>query len=235
MYRSTELTGNYQRLNSSIIPYTDTYFFDAYVEPGKTYYYNFTVVQTDLSESSPSGRIVITARDTMAPNIYHSPVYIAPNNRSLMINATILDNVGVQSARVYYRTTGEVVYRTIAMTAHNDRYSAIISSTFLSLDGLEYYIEAFDGLNTTTHGSALNPHVVVIQSSVSDSSLGDVNGDGLITTLDALMLVQHINGRINLSNEQFQRADLNKDGQLSAFEALMILQYVSGKLTSLAS
>ena len=65
------------------------------------------------------------------------------------------------------------------------------------------------------------------------SSLGDVNGDGKISNLDALMLLQAINDLVNLTAEQFERADLNADGQLTASEALRILQYVSGAAGSL--
>lgn len=56
---------------------------------GVVYYYNFTVVKTDLSESTPSGKITIQALDTMAPNIYHTPVYTAKTGSNLVITATI--------------------------------------------------------------------------------------------------------------------------------------------------
>ena len=65
------------------------------------------------------------------------------------------------------------------------------------------------------------------------NQLGDVNGDGQITVLDALMMLQAINDIINLNAEQFIRADLNKDGILTAAEALKILQYANGSITSL--
>ena len=65
------------------------------------------------------------------------------------------------------------------------------------------------------------------------SSLGDVDGDGQISALDALLLLQHINDLVNLNAEQFERADLNGDGRLTASEALRILQYVSGAIGSL--
>ena len=67
-----------------------------------------------------------------------------------------------------------------------------------------------------------------MQEVVSGDAMGDVNGDGTITNLDALMLLKAINDQLNLTAEQFARADLNGDGILSAVEALRILQYVSG-------
>ena len=50
---------------------------------------------------------------------------------------------------------------------------------------------------------------------------------------DAFLILQHIAGKIVLSNEAFQRADLNGDGALSKDEALRILQFVNGTVTTL--
>ena len=67
---------------------------------------------------------------------------------------------------------------------------------------------------------------------MADSDKGDVNGNGRIDMLDALLLLQSINGRVNLSAEEFARADINGDGELSAFEAMRILQYLNGKIST---
>ena len=57
IYRSTEEDGWYERVNQTVIPSGTTEFVDTTVEPGTTYYYNFTVVQTDLAESEPSDNL----------------------------------------------------------------------------------------------------------------------------------------------------------------------------------
>ena len=208
-------------------------FFDDTVEPGVVYYYNFTVVQTDLSESIPSGKISIMSKDTMAPDLYHSPVYNAFTGANLVISATVTDNLSVTNALVYYRTVGQTQWKTAVMNKLNDKYSAIIPADQITTEGLEYYIEASDGINVTRKGSAEDPYVITVQQAVDASSRGDVNGDGKITNLDALMLLQAINDLLNLDAEQFARADLNGDGVLTAAEALRILHYVSGKVGDL--
>lgn len=233
IYRSTSEFGFYERLNTSVIPSETKTYFDDTVEPGVRYYYNFTVVKTDLSESEPSGKLVIMSLDTMAPNIYHTPIYQAFTNSNLVVVASIIDNLIIQHARVYYRVVGETSWRSVTMSNNNNRYSAIISSSYITLQGLEYYIEAYDGINYTYKGTSMMPYTIQVQLAVSNSSLGDVNGDGMITTLDALMILQAINGRINLTAEQFLRADLDKNSTLEAWEALKILMYVSGKITSI--
>jgi hypothetical protein len=233
VYRSTSEDGFYQRLNSSIIPVGSETFFDDSVEPGVTYYYNFTVVKTDLTESTPSGKIVIQSLDTMAPNIYHSPVYQTFINQNILIKANIIDNLLIQSARLYYRNVGDSEWKASTMTPNNDQYSTVIPSNALSLSGLEYYIEAYDGISYTYKGSSTNPYQVIVKNAIDEKAYGDVNGDGVITTIDALMLLQAINDRINLTAEQFLRADLNENGILEAWEALRILQYTSGKVTTI--
>ena len=228
VYRSTSEDGYYQRLNSTVIPAEQMEFFDDTVEPGVQYYYNFTVVKTDLTESVPSGKITIMSRDTMAPNIYHSPVYNATTGQNLVISATVTDNLSIIYSNIYYRIAGSEEWKTVRMNNLNSKYSAIIPASDITMAGLEYYLEAFDGVSYTYKGSAEQPFFVTVQEAVDKNSLGDVNGDGVISNLDALLLLYAINDKVNLSAEEFARADLNGDGQLWAAEALRILQYVSG-------
>lgn len=232
VYRSEQEDGFYQRLNDYVIPVGTNEFFDDTVEPGKLYYYNFTVVQTDLSESSPSGKISVMSLDTMAPDIYHSPVRTAYTGSNLVVSATITDNLQITEAVLWYRTVGGE-WKSTVMSAHNSRYSGIIPAEDISLDGLEYYIAAFDGLSYTYEGTAESPFSVIVKQAVDKNSLGDVDGDGTITTKDALMLLQAANDLLNLTEEQFLRADIDGDGELSAAEALRILQYVSGKVSTI--
>ena len=232
VYRSEQEDGFYQRLNDYVIPVGTNEFFDDTVEPGKLYYYNFTVVQTDLSESSPSGKISVMSLDTMAPDIYHSPVRTAYTGSNLVVSATITDNLQITEAVLWYRTVGGE-WKSTVMSAHNSRYSGIIPAEDISLDGLEYYIAAFDGLSYTYEGTAESPFSVVVKQAVDKNSLGDVDGDGAITTKDALMLLQAANDLLNLKDDEFLRADIDGDKVLSAAEALRILQYVSGKVSTI--
>lgn len=233
VYRCDREGGQPVRLNTSVIPADVKTFTDTNVTPGQMYYYNFTVVKTDLSESKPSGKISVRAKDTMAPNIYHDGVYSAFTGSKLIISATANDNLQIDKVELFYRVTGTESWRAVTMTAVNDRYSAVIPSSDVTTAGLEYYIRAFDGVNYAHKGTAEQPYVIAVSEAVDRSALGDVNGDGQINVLDALMVLQASNDRLNLDAEQFARADLNGNKTLEAVEVLTILQYANGLIGSL--
>lgn len=233
IYRCDREDGQYAKLNTSVIPADVKTFTDTNVTPGQMYYYNFTVVKTDLSESDTSGKISVRAKDTMAPNIYHDGVYSAFTGSKLIISATANDNLQIDKVELFYRVTGTESWRAVTMTAVNDRYSAVIPSSDVTTAGLEYYIRAFDGVNYAYKGTAEQPYVIAVSEAVDRSALGDVNGDGQINVLDALMVLQAINDRLNLDAEQFARADLNGNKTLEAVEVLTILQYANGIIGSL--
>lgn len=233
IYRCDREDGQYAKLNTSVIPADVKTFTDTNVTPGQMYYYNFTVVKTDLSESKPSGKISVRAKDTMAPNIYHDGVYSAFTGSKLIISATANDNLQIDKVELFYRVTGTESWRAVTMTAVNDRYSAVIPSSDVTTDGLEYYIRAFDGVNYAYKGTAEQPYAIAVSEAVDRSALGDVNGDGQINVLDALMVLQASNDRLNLDAEQFARADLNGNKTLEAVEVLTILQYANGIIGSL--
>lgn len=233
VYRCDREDGQYAKLNTSVIPADVKTFTDTNVTPGQMYYYNFTVVKTDLSESDTSGKISVRAKDTMAPNIYHDGVYSAFTGSKLIISATANDNLQIDKVELFYRVTGTENWRAMTMTAVNDRYSAVIPSSEVTTAGLEYYIRAFDGVNYAYKGTAEQPYAIAVSEAVDRSALGDVNGDGQINVLDALMVLQASNDRLNLDAEQFARADLNGNKTLEAVEVLTILQYANGIIGSL--
>lgn len=69
---------------------------------------------------------------------------------------------------------------------------------------------------------------VVREGEEQDFVLGDVNGDGLIDTVDALMILQYAAGNGTLDKTSLLAADVNKDGVADVVDALQILQYTAG-------
>ncbi len=233
IYRADSKDGNYVKLNPAILLPSDSTFLDENAEPGKSYWYTYTVVLTDFTESNPAGKVVATAMDTLAPNMYHTPVNQGYVNNNLVISCTASDNVAISTVTLYYRTVGAAEWKTLVMAKQSDKYSATVFGSDLTLDGIEYYITATDGINTINKGTAQAPYTVVVKDASAISRKGDVDGDGTVSTKDALMLMQCINGDIIMTDDEFTRADLNADGTLNSSEALRILQYINGKVTTL--
>lgn len=237
IYRSETKDGEYARINTSVIRpeegSQDATYLDNTVEPGKTYYYSYTAVMTDFSESHASGRTTCTALDTINPIVSHTPVNQGYLMSNLNINCVIQDNVKVEYAKLFYRAKGSENYKFVTMVNTNDKYTGIIPANDLSIAGMEYYIETSDGTNITTLGTKDEPYRVDIKESSAVSYLGDVDGNGVIEAVDAMLVLQHINGKRVLVNDEFRRADLNKNSILESFEALAILQYVNGNRTNL--
>lgn len=59
---------------------------------------------------------------------------------------------------------------------------------------------------------------------------GDVNADGKISAVDALMVLKYVAGTQELSAKAMLRANMNKDeaGNVSAIDARQILQVAAG-------
>ena len=65
----------------------------------------------------------------------------------------------------------------------------------------------------------------------STYELGDIDGSGEITTLDAALLYAHVNGRIKLSEAQRSRADVTGEGEITTVDAALIYAYVNGRIS----
>jgi len=233
VYRADSKDGNYVKLNPVAIPANEDTFLDENAEPGKTYWYTYTVVLSDFTESAPAGRVQAMAKDTVLPNMYHTPVNQGYAGNNLVISCTASDNVAISAVTLYYRAVGASEWKTLTMAKQNDKYSATVFGSDVALAGLEYYLVAYDEHNSIARGSADAPYTVVVKEASAISRLGDVDGDGTITAKDALMIMQTINEERILTDDEFKRADLNGDGVLNSTEALRILQYINGNVTDL--
>ena len=233
IYRATSKDGNYVKINPSVLLASASSFVDDNAEPGVTYWYTFTVVLSDFTESAPAGKVSCTAVDTLAPSVYHTPVNQGYVGNNLVISCTASDNMKLANVTLYYRTVGDTTWKSLTMSKVNDKYSATVFGSELTLAGLEYYIVASDGTNTISKGSEAEPYTVIIKDASAISRKGDVDGNGVVDTKDALMIMQCINGDLIMTDDEFKRADLNGDNELSSVEALRILQYINGNVSTL--
>lgn len=64
-----------------------------------------------------------------------------------------------------------------------------------------------------------------------ETLLGDVNGDGEITVVDATILQKYIVGQTTLDDETLNVADVNKDGAITVVDATLIQKFVVKGIT----
>ena len=65
-----------------------------------------------------------------------------------------------------------------------------------------------------------------------DYLLGDVNGDGKISVLDATLIQKYLAGLVTLSDTQKAAADVNGDGSVSVIDATLIQKYIAGLISN---
>lgn len=63
--------------------------------------------------------------------------------------------------------------------------------------------------------------------------VGDVDGDGTVTSRDAVMIQKYLAGIIDLDDVQKSIVDTNGDGQINIFDATRIQRYVAGVIDEL--
>lgn len=163
LYRAESSDGTYTPIHSGIIPAQQKSLRDTNVQPGQPYFYKFTVIKTDMGESDFSNEATATPLDTIPPVITHEPLAQAPPGLALTVSADVIDNVGVQTVKLFHRAVGAVIYTSQNMVkTTGNRYSATITGGLVNSPGIEYYIEAFDGISTVRSGRPEYPHQIVV-------------------------------------------------------------------------
>lgn len=66
--------------------------------------------------------------------------------------------------------------------------------------------------------------------SYANCSLGDVNGDGYINSVDSLLIIDSTTDESLLFENQKKLADVNEDGEVNSSDALILLRYTVGEI-----
>lgn len=79
-----------------------------------------------------------------------------------------------------------------------------------------------------TNGEGFNVLIDYVKSdgtlSSPPSANGDVDGDGTVSVMDALLAMRHAIGLLQLTSEQLPAADMDEDGTVSVTDALTIMR-----------
>lgn len=102
----------------------------------------------------------------LPPSIEHTPVSTASEGIDMPVVATITDDGGVTGANLHYRRGGESSFTTVILTATRADYSGAIPGSDVTDRGVEYYLSASDGINTSydpPENYLTSPHVTRVQ------------------------------------------------------------------------
>jgi hypothetical protein len=179
LYRSDSVDGTFSRVNSSII--TDTTYEDFSVSPGIVYYYKFTVVQTDFSESDFSNIAAANAFDNILPILTHNVISTIRTGQDNTIVAFASDNIAVEKVTFSYRLKDQTNYTSFDMIrdGNTTKYTYLLKSSAITTSTFEYFITAYDGLSAVSSGTAASPHKVNVLDVPTITNLSPASGTSL--------------------------------------------------------
>jgi len=179
--------------------------------PGLLFY--ITATDGQLTATNPpvepaENAYNIAVLPNVAPHIIHTPVTSALAGTDIAISAKVIDNTNdVAQVFLFYRRTGTLLYETAVMApVSGNEYKGTIPKSFVTADGVDYFIRAFDDLGIASFDGVHKINVVM---------------QDLI--LDSIRVVQVI-FNVNIDDDP-SRIDLVKD---KATAILAYLNYTGG-------
>lgn len=107
--------------------------------------------------NAPTAYVTVALTDTSAPTITTTAVTSAVAGQSLAVTATITDNVGVSSAKMYYRFATSGTFSNTSMTASGSSYSASVTVPSSGVTDVQYYLDARDAAGNVARAPSTAP------------------------------------------------------------------------------
>jgi alpha-tubulin suppressor-like RCC1 family protein len=179
VYRADSVDGSYTRINNSVI--SDTTYEDFTAAPGIVYYYKFTVVQTDFSESDFSNIAAANAFDNILPVLTHNVISTIRTGQDNTIVAYASDNIAVQNVTFSYRLKDQTTFTSFDMIrdGNTTKYTYLLKSSSITTSTFEYFITAYDGLSTVSSGTSNSPHQVTVLDVPTITNISPASGSSL--------------------------------------------------------
>ena len=149
---------------------------------------------------------------------------------------TLVDNYGLLQAaeQEYARLTADEADRAAAKPV-KEAIAAIGEVTLQSGEAIKAARDAYDGL-TPAQQALVDNYSVLQAAEVAYADLtnppklaaGDLDGNGEIDSMDALMVLRQIVGLEEFTPQQITAADVDQDGKITSTDALVILRFSVG-------
>lgn len=85
----------------------------------------------------------------------------------------------------------------------------------------------------TVDGEFTATCTITVKEAAPTYTVGDANGDGVVNTGDAVVILQYVAELVELTPDQLLAGDANRDGVVNTGDAVSILQYVAELITEL--
>lgn len=179
---------------------------------------------------------------TMANGSWAAVTYEGKNGYCSMDYLTVMPEETTVPEEETTTTTTETTTTTTEMTTISEETTTTETTTMTEAATMETTTVETTAEMTETETSATEETVTTTTAAVMDDNknhgvtatlYGDVDGDGEVTAIDAVLLQKHINGMVFLSHEQMANADCVADGVLDEADVAVILQSLIGHYTSL--
>lgn len=147
-------------------------------------------------------------------------------NDMLNLNANIMSYTSVAGSirfiaivpTAYFSTSGTI----FTMNFHVKENVAIGTDIPLGIDIREFFVSPIGGTEAQIPYAVTNGVIHV------NCLPGDVNGDGVVNSMDIIIIMRYALGINNLNASQLIAADYNGDGQVNASDALMMMRISLG-------
>ncbi len=144
--------------------------------PNTLYHYRITGTNSAGTTNGADQTFTTSSVDQSAPQMTHTAVVAVSSGQSQTITATLTDNVGVQSATLFYRQGGASSFTSTAMAnISGAAYQGAIPAGFINERGAEYYISAQDAAGNRATFPATNPQTKPQVIQVTNSNLAFAN------------------------------------------------------------
>lgn len=123
----------------------------------------------------------------------------------------------------------------------SNAFGSLASDITLSNNGVTIRIKNIvinDGINPSIIALTLDyDYRIVLMKTPNyiegiDYTLGDLDGDGVVTQTDADMCLSAAVGNLALTEKQFKAADVNRDGKIDTVDAARIQRFANGTISS---
>ena len=220
-------TTAYQVVRGDEITYTTTITSDlnsnGEVDPGDTVYVKLNGLHNPVGKMSGVYNPGFSAGQRVAYTWNNQQVRQSSYHQySFVTNAEISVTVPEDAAGDYALTDGYIHFNVFGDMpgTHRD----------LTDDGRPVNTTAESG----KHTRSLLPDILIYDDPNSvEVTKGDINGDGIIDTVDASLVISYYYGKVPFDKEQETAADVNGDGTIDTIDASNIISFYYGKISNL--